>query len=199
MADSEKSQHWFNTVPGILTGVAAFITAISGLILALNQAGVFSNARERKEWEQKLKDTEKQIDILKAEVSKKPPPQNPKPPNPKESEKSTPPPRTDRAPEKATFTLPTFAIRGVGVLIGYTTEYNEAQIIKNRLQNVAADVEVRFLDTTWNSFSRYVIYYDRSHYEAAIQTMSLLKDRGIKSVERSYITEPVPPIVVFLR
>lgn len=38
-----KSQSWWQTLPGILTAVAAIITASTGLILALNQAGVFSD------------------------------------------------------------------------------------------------------------------------------------------------------------
>ena len=42
MADAEKTQHWFNTIPGILTGVAAFLTALTGLLLALHQIGWFT-------------------------------------------------------------------------------------------------------------------------------------------------------------
>ncbi len=38
-----KSQSWWQTLPGILTAVAAFITASTGLIVALNNMGVFSN------------------------------------------------------------------------------------------------------------------------------------------------------------
>ena len=37
-----KSQSWWQTLPGILTAVAGFITATTGLILALNQIGAFS-------------------------------------------------------------------------------------------------------------------------------------------------------------
>lgn len=38
-----KSQSWWQTLPGILTAVAAFITASTGLIVALNNMGVFSD------------------------------------------------------------------------------------------------------------------------------------------------------------
>ncbi len=38
-----KSQSWWQTLPGILTAVATFITASTGLIVALNNMGVFSN------------------------------------------------------------------------------------------------------------------------------------------------------------
>lgn len=37
-----KSQSWWQTLPGILTAVAGIMTASTGLIVALNQAGVFS-------------------------------------------------------------------------------------------------------------------------------------------------------------
>lgn len=39
-----KSQSWWQTLPGILTAVAGIMTASTGLILALNQVGVFSRA-----------------------------------------------------------------------------------------------------------------------------------------------------------
>ena len=38
MSDT-KSPSWWHTVPGMLTGAAAVITAVSGLMLALSQAG----------------------------------------------------------------------------------------------------------------------------------------------------------------
>ncbi|MBL8190197.1 MAG: hypothetical protein JNK38_19430 [Acidobacteria bacterium] len=41
-----KSQSWWQTLPGILTAVAAIITATTGLIVALNNAGVFSRDTE---------------------------------------------------------------------------------------------------------------------------------------------------------
>ena len=41
MVDQSKSQHWWQTVPGMLTAVAAMITAVTGLIIALQQTGVF--------------------------------------------------------------------------------------------------------------------------------------------------------------
>jgi hypothetical protein len=39
----EKPQSWWKTFPGILTAAAGFITAVSGLIVALHQAGIFEN------------------------------------------------------------------------------------------------------------------------------------------------------------
>jgi hypothetical protein len=44
MAEDQKSQGWWQTVPGILTATAGIITAIAGLIVALHQAGVFATA-----------------------------------------------------------------------------------------------------------------------------------------------------------
>ncbi len=41
--EPSKSQSWWQTLPGILTAVAAILTASTGLIVALNQAGVFSS------------------------------------------------------------------------------------------------------------------------------------------------------------
>jgi hypothetical protein len=40
--EPSKSQTWWQTLPGILTAVAATITAITGLIVALYQAGLLS-------------------------------------------------------------------------------------------------------------------------------------------------------------
>lgn len=40
MADEQKPQSWWQTVPGILTATAGIITAVTGLIVALQQAGV---------------------------------------------------------------------------------------------------------------------------------------------------------------
>jgi len=37
--EPSKPQSWWQTLPGILTAVAALITAVTGLIVALNQAG----------------------------------------------------------------------------------------------------------------------------------------------------------------
>jgi hypothetical protein len=36
------AKNWWETVPGIMTGIAALITAIAGLIVALHQTGQFS-------------------------------------------------------------------------------------------------------------------------------------------------------------
>lgn len=40
--EPSKSQSWWQTLPGILTALAAIITAATGLFVALNNAGVFS-------------------------------------------------------------------------------------------------------------------------------------------------------------
>jgi len=42
VAEELRRQTWWHTVPGFLTAAAAIITAITGLILALQQAGMFS-------------------------------------------------------------------------------------------------------------------------------------------------------------
>lgn len=42
MAEEQKPQKWWQTVPGVLTATAATITAVTGLIVALHQAGFFS-------------------------------------------------------------------------------------------------------------------------------------------------------------
>ena len=39
--NSSKKQSWWATLPGILTAITAFITAITGLVVGLNQAGLF--------------------------------------------------------------------------------------------------------------------------------------------------------------
>jgi hypothetical protein len=39
--ESPKPQSWWQTLPGVLTAVATIITAATGLIVALNQAGCF--------------------------------------------------------------------------------------------------------------------------------------------------------------
>jgi hypothetical protein len=41
MAEKQKSQSWWETIPGILTAVAGIISAIAMLIVALNKAGFF--------------------------------------------------------------------------------------------------------------------------------------------------------------
>lgn len=42
MSDNTKSSGFWQTVPGILTALAAIITAIAGLLIALYQAGLLS-------------------------------------------------------------------------------------------------------------------------------------------------------------
>src|SRR5437868_3657516 len=41
MADERRTSSWWQTAPGALAAVAAFLAAISGLIGGLNQIGVF--------------------------------------------------------------------------------------------------------------------------------------------------------------
>ena len=40
MEDDKKTPNWWTTLPGILTGIAATITAFTGLLVALNQMGI---------------------------------------------------------------------------------------------------------------------------------------------------------------
>jgi len=44
MADDKSTTSWWQTVPGILTGLAAIITAVTGLMIALNRTSTRSNA-----------------------------------------------------------------------------------------------------------------------------------------------------------
>lgn len=41
MGDEQKSGSWWHSLPGVITGVAAIITAIAGLLAALTQTGWF--------------------------------------------------------------------------------------------------------------------------------------------------------------
>ncbi|MGH9840943.1 MAG: hypothetical protein ACREEM_19485 [Blastocatellia bacterium] len=41
MAEEQKPQGWWQTLPGILTAIAAIITAVTGLIAVLYKTGVF--------------------------------------------------------------------------------------------------------------------------------------------------------------
>ena len=41
MAKDSKSQGWWHTLPGFLTAVAAILTAVAGLVVALHQTGFF--------------------------------------------------------------------------------------------------------------------------------------------------------------
>ena len=43
MSDEEKRKSWWHTLPGILTGVTAIISAVAGLLVAINQTGWFSH------------------------------------------------------------------------------------------------------------------------------------------------------------
>jgi len=47
MTDPQKPASWWQTLPGILTGLAAFITAISGLIALLYQNGFLDSNKEQ--------------------------------------------------------------------------------------------------------------------------------------------------------
>jgi hypothetical protein len=40
MADDFKAPHWWQTLPGMLTAIAALLTAVTGMALALHQMGV---------------------------------------------------------------------------------------------------------------------------------------------------------------
>jgi len=44
MADEKPTTSWWQTIPGIMTGLAAIITAITGLILAINHTSARSDA-----------------------------------------------------------------------------------------------------------------------------------------------------------
>jgi hypothetical protein len=46
VSDREKGSSWWQTVPGTLTAIAAVITAVSGLVIALNHAGVIGSYKE---------------------------------------------------------------------------------------------------------------------------------------------------------
>ncbi|HYX71805.1 MAG TPA: TPM domain-containing protein, partial [Nitrososphaera sp.] len=43
MAEEPKSQHWWQTMPGCLTAIAAIITAMTGLLVGLHQVGYFKS------------------------------------------------------------------------------------------------------------------------------------------------------------
>lgn len=42
MSDEEKSKGWWSTVPGLITSLAAAITAVAGLVVAIKQTGWFA-------------------------------------------------------------------------------------------------------------------------------------------------------------
>ena len=46
MPEERKPQSWWQTVPGVLTAAAGTITAVTGLIVALNQSGLFGEKEE---------------------------------------------------------------------------------------------------------------------------------------------------------
>ena len=39
MPDDEKPKSWWHTVPGIITTLTATVTALTGLVVAINQTG----------------------------------------------------------------------------------------------------------------------------------------------------------------
>jgi hypothetical protein len=41
MSDAEKSRGWWQTLPGIITGLTAIVTALAGLVVAIQQTGWF--------------------------------------------------------------------------------------------------------------------------------------------------------------
>ncbi len=48
MAENQHDQNWWSTIPGILTGATGVIAAVSGLIVALHQIGVFEKPPDLK-------------------------------------------------------------------------------------------------------------------------------------------------------
>lgn len=44
MAEGSRGRSWWHTLPGILTGLAGLVTATAGLLLALDQLGVFDKS-----------------------------------------------------------------------------------------------------------------------------------------------------------
>lgn len=70
----EKTKiNWWQTVPGILTAVAALMTAAGGLMLALNQVGCFdkTNLKNEKVADQKEKTTENKSQNIDQNESQK--------------------------------------------------------------------------------------------------------------------------------
>ena len=47
MNEEPRSTGWWRTVPGMLTATAGFVTAITGLIVVLNQAGFFERDNQK--------------------------------------------------------------------------------------------------------------------------------------------------------
>jgi hypothetical protein len=47
--NGSKPKGWWHTLPGVLTAAAAVITAITGLIVGLHQAGFFANGQDSQE------------------------------------------------------------------------------------------------------------------------------------------------------
>lgn len=47
MAGDEKPGSWWQTVPGVLTAIAGIIGAVSGLVVALHQAGLFGGKEDK--------------------------------------------------------------------------------------------------------------------------------------------------------
>jgi len=52
MEEESKSGGWWQTLPGILTAVAAIITAVAGLIIALHQTGILGGGGKPTQTEQ---------------------------------------------------------------------------------------------------------------------------------------------------
>ncbi len=44
MSDEGASKSWWQTLPGIITGIAAIVTAVSGLVVAVQQTGWFASS-----------------------------------------------------------------------------------------------------------------------------------------------------------
>jgi hypothetical protein len=45
MSEPKEGASWWQTIPGILTGVAAVITAVGGIFAAIHQSGIFAGKR----------------------------------------------------------------------------------------------------------------------------------------------------------
>jgi hypothetical protein len=76
MSEEPQSKGWWQTVPGILTATAAIITAVTGLIVALHQTGLFD--RERHEIPQSQNEAVKPPEVTASLAG--PPPSTSKPP-----------------------------------------------------------------------------------------------------------------------
>ena len=73
MNERPQSKGWWQTIPGILTATAAIITAVTGLIVALHQVGIFDGEKQKAPQNDAIKPPKM------AESPAAPPPSTPKP------------------------------------------------------------------------------------------------------------------------